>query len=35
MFANRINKLALGLTILRAFKERQAEVFKVLSGVGG
>ncbi|KZT22160.1 hypothetical protein NEOLEDRAFT_1138274 [Neolentinus lepideus HHB14362 ss-1] len=33
-FANRINGLALGLTRLKAFRERQGEVFKVLSGVG-
>ncbi|KAI0313853.1 hypothetical protein OF83DRAFT_1086047 [Amylostereum chailletii] len=32
-FANRINALALGMTRLRAFRERQDEVFKVLSGV--
>ncbi|TFK53826.1 hypothetical protein OE88DRAFT_1656182 [Heliocybe sulcata] len=31
-FANRVNGLALGLTRLRAFRERQGEVFKVLSG---
>lgn len=33
-FANRVNALALGLTRLRAFRERQGEVFKVLAGVG-
>ncbi|KAI0337274.1 hypothetical protein BDW22DRAFT_1364360 [Trametopsis cervina] len=33
-FANRINALALGMTKLKAFKERQDMVFKVLSGVG-
>lgn len=33
-FANRINALALGMTKLRAFKERQNDVFKVLAGVG-
>jgi len=32
-FANRINSLALGMTRLRAFKERQETVFKVLIGV--
>ena len=31
--ANRINALSLGLTRLRPFRERQAEVFAVLSGV--
>ncbi|KAI9061230.1 hypothetical protein FKP32DRAFT_1576890 [Trametes sanguinea] len=34
-FANRVNGLALGMTKLRAFRERQEMVFKVLSGVGG
>ena len=34
-FANRINALALGMTRLKAFKERQEMVFKVLIGVGG
>ncbi|KAM5539206.1 hypothetical protein V8D89_007079 [Ganoderma adspersum] len=34
-FANRINALALGMTGLRAFRERQETVFKVLAGVGG
>ncbi|KAJ3491492.1 hypothetical protein NLI96_g662 [Meripilus lineatus] len=34
-FANRINALALGMTKLRAFKERQEIVFKVLIGVVG
>ncbi|THH27320.1 hypothetical protein EUX98_g6863 [Antrodiella citrinella] len=34
-FANRINALALGMTRLRAFRERQEAVFKVLIGVGG
>ena len=34
-FANRINALALGMTKLRAFRERQEMVFKVLAGVGG
>lgn len=33
-FANRINALALGMTKLRAFRERQNDVFKVLAGVG-
>ncbi len=32
-FANRINALALGMTKLRAFRERQETVFKVLAGV--
>lgn len=34
-FANQINALALGMTKLRAFKERQDVVFNVLIGVGG
>ena len=34
-FANRINALALGMTRLQAFRERQEMVFKVLAGVGG
>ncbi|OCH86485.1 hypothetical protein OBBRIDRAFT_761286 [Obba rivulosa] len=34
-FANRINGLALSMTKLRAFRERQEMVFKVLAGVGG
>ncbi|OBZ66153.1 hypothetical protein A0H81_13881 [Grifola frondosa] len=34
-FANRINALALGMTKLHAFRERQEIVFKVLAGVGG
>ncbi|PSR71212.1 hypothetical protein PHLCEN_2v12866 [Hermanssonia centrifuga] len=34
-FANRINALALGMTKLRAFRERQEAVFKVLVGVTG
>ena len=34
-FANRINALALGMTRLRAFRERQDMVFQVLAGVGG
>lgn len=33
-FANRINALALGMTALRAFRERQELVFKVLAGIG-
>jgi len=33
-FMNRINALSLGLTSLRAFKERQEDVFKVLTGIG-
>jgi hypothetical protein len=33
-FANRVNALSLRLTQLKAFKERQSEVFKVLAGVG-
>ncbi|KAH9927451.1 uncharacterized protein BXZ73DRAFT_48924 [Epithele typhae] len=33
-FANRINALALGMTKLQAFKQRQDMVFKVLAGVG-
>ncbi|KIP10486.1 hypothetical protein PHLGIDRAFT_125524 [Phlebiopsis gigantea 11061_1 CR5-6] len=32
-FANRINALALGMTKMRAFRERQDLVFKVLAGV--
>lgn len=34
-FANRINALSLGMTRLRAFRERQDMVFKVLAGIGG
>ncbi|KAH7884264.1 hypothetical protein F5I97DRAFT_1888109 [Phlebopus sp. FC_14] len=33
-FANRINALGLGITRIKAFRERQGEVFKVLAGVG-
>lgn len=33
-FANRINALSLGMTRLRAFRERQEDVFKVLAGIG-
>ncbi|KAI9437855.1 hypothetical protein BJY52DRAFT_1324927, partial [Lactarius psammicola] len=35
VFANRVNALALGMTRLPQFKERQAEVFRVLAAVGG
>lgn len=34
-FANRVNALALAMTRLPQFKERQDEVFRVLSGVEG
>jgi hypothetical protein len=34
-FANRVNALALSMTRLPQFKERQAEVFRVLAAVGG
>jgi hypothetical protein len=33
-FTNRVNALALGLTRLRAFQERQRDVFAVLAGIG-
>ncbi|KAJ7219456.1 hypothetical protein GGX14DRAFT_436232 [Mycena pura] len=33
-FMNRINALSLGMTALKAFRERQMDVFKVLAGVG-
>ncbi|KAF9259397.1 hypothetical protein L218DRAFT_666775 [Marasmius fiardii PR-910] len=33
-FANRINGLSLSLTTLKAFRERQDQVFKVLAGIG-
>jgi len=33
-FANRVNSLSLGMTRLKAFQERQNDVFKVLAGVG-
>ncbi|KIM80341.1 hypothetical protein PILCRDRAFT_822468 [Piloderma croceum F 1598] len=33
-FANRVNALALGMTRLKAFRERQKDVFKVLAGIG-
>jgi hypothetical protein len=32
--ANRVNALALGMTRLKAFRDRQDEVFKVLGGLG-
>ncbi|KAH9173714.1 hypothetical protein EDB89DRAFT_1957263, partial [Lactarius sanguifluus] len=34
-FANRVNALALSMTRLPQFRERQAEVFRVLAAVGG
>lgn len=34
-FVNRINALSLGLTKLKAFRERQDEVFSVLKGISG
>ncbi|KAI9441161.1 hypothetical protein BJY52DRAFT_1319932 [Lactarius psammicola] len=34
-FANRVNALALGMMRLPQFKEKQAEVFRVLAAVGG
>ncbi|TCD62487.1 hypothetical protein EIP91_006808 [Steccherinum ochraceum] len=34
-FANRINALALGMTRLKAFRERQDAVFGILVGIGG
>ena len=34
-FANRVNALVLGMTRVPQFKERQAEVFRVLAVVGG
>ncbi|KAF5362723.1 hypothetical protein D9758_011735 [Tetrapyrgos nigripes] len=34
-FANRINALALGMVGLKGFRERQGEVFSVLSAAGG
>ena len=34
-FANRVGALALGMTRLLQFRERQAEVFRVLAAVGG
>jgi len=33
-FANRINGLSLALNHLKAFKDRQGDVFKVLAGIG-
>jgi len=33
-FTNRVNALALGLTRLKSFRERQKDVFKVLAGIG-
>ncbi|KAJ7087804.1 hypothetical protein C8R44DRAFT_27706 [Mycena epipterygia] len=33
-FTNRINALSLGMTRLKAFRERQGDVFKVLAGIG-
>jgi hypothetical protein len=33
-FANRVNALALAMTRLPQFKERQDDVFRVLAGVG-
>lgn len=33
-FANRINALSLQMTRLKAFRERQDDVFKVLAGIG-
>ena len=33
-FTNRINALSLGMTRLKAFRERQEAVFKVLAGIG-
>ncbi|KAF8330222.1 hypothetical protein F5887DRAFT_1181289 [Amanita rubescens] len=33
-FANRINALSLAMTKLRAFRERQDQVFKILAGIG-
>jgi len=33
-FANRINSLSLGMTRLKAFRERQEFVFKILAGIG-
>lgn len=32
-FANRVNALALGMTKLKAFRDRQDEVFKILASV--
>lgn len=33
--ANRINALALGMTRLKAFRDRQNDVFTILAGLGG
>jgi hypothetical protein len=33
-FANRINTLSLGMTKLKAFRQRQGEVFKILAAIG-
>lgn len=33
-FTNRVNALSLAMTKLRAFRERQEDVFKVLAGIG-
>ncbi|KAJ7632878.1 hypothetical protein FB45DRAFT_517708 [Roridomyces roridus] len=33
-FTNRINALSLGMTRLKAFRDRQGDVFKVLAGIG-
>ncbi|KAF7294784.1 hypothetical protein MIND_01016100 [Mycena indigotica] len=33
-FTNRVNALSLGMTRLKAFRERQEDVFKVLGGIG-
>ena len=33
-FANRVNALSLGMTKIKAFRERQEGVFKVLAGIG-
>jgi hypothetical protein len=33
-FTNRVNALSLGMTKLKAFRERQDDVFKVLAGIG-
>lgn len=33
-FTNRINALSLGMTKLRAFRERQEQVFQILAGIG-
>jgi len=33
-FANRVNELALRMTRLKQFRDRQEDVFKVLGGIG-